>query len=62
MNGKNLVENKMADAHWFIECHGARRQDRGHHAGVWRAGHQGRLLDPVRPATDAALWLGVTKP
>src|ERR1044071_3427485 len=20
MNGKNLVENKMADAHWFIEC------------------------------------------
>ena len=58
MDGKNLVENKLPDSHWFIEMHGARRQDRGHRARVRPALHQGRLLDPdpaARP-TPRCSW------
>ena len=51
MDGKNLVENKLTDSHWFIETHGAGRQDRGHRPRVRPALHQGRLLDPD-PAPD----------
>ncbi len=59
--GKNLVENKMADSHWFIEI-----MERG-----------GKIVSitpeysppatkadywiPTRPNTDAALWLGITR-
>src|SRR5437763_1115052 len=59
--GKNFVEMKMPEAHWFIEC-----MERG-----------GRLVTivpeysppatkadywiPIRPAGDCALFLGVTK-
>ncbi len=56
--GKNLVENKMPESHWFHEVHGARRQDRDHRSRVQPAGDQVRLLDPVRPQTDTALFLG----
>jgi nitrate reductase alpha subunit len=61
MNGKNLVENKMADAHWFIEC-----MERGAKIVVIAPeyGAPSTKSDywiPVRPATDAALWLGVTR-
>ncbi len=61
MNGKNLVENKMADAHWFVEC-----MERGAKIVVIAPeyGAPSTKADywiPVRPATDAALWLGVTR-
>ena len=51
MNGKNLVENKMTDSHWFIEC-----MERGGKIVViapeyGAAVHQGRLLDSG-PAAD----------
>ena len=42
--------------------HGARRARSSSIAPEYGAAvHQGRLLDPVRPATDAALLLGVTR-
>ena len=60
-DGKNLCENKMTDSHWFIEC-----MERG-----------GKLVTiapeysppasksdywiPIRPQTDAALFLGITR-
>jgi nitrate reductase alpha subunit len=61
MNGKNLVENKMADAHWFIEC-----MERGCKIVVIAPeyGAPSTKADywiPVRPSTDTALWLGVTR-
>src|SRR5262245_40935053 len=61
MNGKNLVENKITDAHWFIEC-----MERGCKIVVIAPeyGAPSTKADywiPVRPSTDAALWLGVTK-
>jgi nitrate reductase alpha subunit len=61
MNGKNLVENKITDAHWFIEC-----MERGAKIVVIAPeyGAPSTKADywvPVRPATDAALWLGVTR-
>ena len=61
MNGKNLVENKMADAHWFVEA-----MERGCKIVVIAPeyGAPSTKADywiPIRPATDAALWLGVTK-
>src|SRR5262249_28756038 len=61
MNGKSLVENKMADAHWFIEC-----MERGAKIVVIAPeyGAPSTKADywiPVRPSTDAALWLGVTR-
>jgi nitrate reductase / nitrite oxidoreductase, alpha subunit len=61
MNGKNLVENKITDAHWFIET-----MERGAKIVVIAPeyGAPSTKCDywiPVRPSTDAALWLGVTK-
>ncbi|GIK15981.1 MAG: molybdopterin oxidoreductase [Planctomycetota bacterium] len=61
MNGKNLVENKLPDSHWFIEC-----MERGGRIVVIAPeyGAPSTKADywmPIRPATDAALWLGVTR-
>ncbi|PYJ08179.1 MAG: hypothetical protein DME25_02115 [Verrucomicrobia bacterium] len=61
MNGKNLVENKITDAHWFIET-----MERGCKIVVIAPeyGAPSTKCDywiPVRPSTDAALWLGVTR-
>ena len=61
MDGKNLVENKLTDSHWFIEC-----MERGGKIVVIAPeyGPPSTKADywiPIRPATDAALWLGVTK-
>jgi len=61
MNGKNLVENKITDSHWFIEC-----MERGAKIVVIAPeyGAPSTKADywiPVRPATDAALWLGVAR-
>jgi nitrate reductase alpha subunit len=59
--GKNLVENKMADSHWFHEV-----MERGgkivavcpeYSAPASKADY----WIPVRPQTDAALFLGITK-
>lgn len=61
MDGKNLVENKLPDSHWFIEC-----MERGAKIVVIAPeyGAPSTKADywiPIRPATDAALWLGVTR-
>ncbi|MBM3881750.1 MAG: nitrate oxidoreductase subunit alpha [Verrucomicrobia bacterium] len=61
MNGKNLVENKLTDSHWFVEC-----MERGCKIVVIAPeyGAPSTKADywiPIRPATDAALWLGVTR-
>ncbi len=61
MNGKNLVENKMTDAHWFIEC-----IERGGRVVVIAPeyGPPSTKADtwiPIRPGTDAAFWLGITR-
>jgi nitrate reductase alpha subunit len=61
MNGKNLVENKLPDSHWFIEC-----MERGGRIVVIAPeyGAPSTKADywiPVRPQTDAALWLGVAR-
>src|SRR3989338_3231889 len=61
MDGKNLVENKITDAHWFIEC-----MERGAKIVVIAPeyGAPSTKADywiPIRPQTDAALWLGVTR-
>lgn len=61
MNGKNLVENKLPDSHWFIEC-----MERGGKVVVIAPeyGAPSTKADywmPIRPATDAALWLGITR-
>jgi nitrate reductase alpha subunit len=61
MDGKNLVENKLTDAHWFIEC-----MERGAKIVVIAPeyGPPSTKADywiPIRPQTDAALWLGVTR-
>ncbi len=61
MNGKNLVENKLPDSHWFIEC-----MERGGRIVVIAPeyGAPSTKSDywiPIRPATDAALWLGITR-
>jgi nitrate reductase alpha subunit len=61
MDGKNLVENKLTDSHWFIEC-----MERGAKIVVIAPeyGAPSTKADywiPVRPGTDAALWLGVTR-
>ena len=61
MDGKNLVENKLTDSHWFIEMHGARRQDRRDRAGVRPPSTKADYWIPIRPPTDAALLLGVTR-
>ncbi|MBI4445265.1 MAG: molybdopterin-dependent oxidoreductase [Acidobacteria bacterium] len=61
MDGKNLVENKLTDSHWFIEC-----MERGGKVVVIAPeyGPPSTKADywvPIRPATDAALWLGITR-
>jgi nitrate reductase alpha subunit len=61
MSGKNLVENKLPDSHWFIEC-----MERGAKIVVIAPeyGAPSTKADywiPIRPATDAALWLGITR-
>jgi len=61
MDGKNLVENKLADSHWFIEV-----MERGGKVVVIAPeyGPPSTKADywiPIRPTTDAALWLGITK-
>jgi nitrate reductase alpha subunit len=61
MDGKNLVENKMTDSHWFIEC-----MERGAKVVVIAPeyGPPSSKADywiPIRPQTDAALWLGITR-
>ena len=61
MDGKNLVENKLPDSHWFIEC-----MERGAKIVVIAPEYSPPATKadywiPVRPATDAALWLGITK-
>ncbi|MCL4708066.1 molybdopterin-dependent oxidoreductase [bacterium] len=61
MDGKNLVENKLTDSHWFIET-----MERGAKIVVIAPeyGPPSTKADywiPIRPATDTALWLGVTK-
>jgi nitrate reductase alpha subunit len=61
MSGKNLVENKMADAHFFIEC-----MERGAKIVVISPeyGAPATKADywiPVRPNSDTALFLGVTR-
>ncbi len=61
MDGKNLVENKMTDSHWFIEC-----MERGAKIVVIAPeyGPPSTKADywiSIRPQTDAALFLGVTR-
>jgi len=61
MSGKNLVENKMADAHFFIEC-----MERGAKIVVISPeyGAPSTKADywiPIRPNSDTALFLGITK-
>ena len=61
MDGKNLVENKMTDSHWFLEC-----MERGAKIVVITPeyGAPASKADyhiPLRPSTDAALFLGITR-
>ncbi|MCI0568557.1 MAG: molybdopterin-dependent oxidoreductase, partial [Acidobacteria bacterium] len=61
MDGKNLVENKLTDSHWFIET-----MERGAKIVVIAPeyGPPSTKADywiPIRPQTDAALFLGVTR-
>ena len=61
MDGKNLVENKLTDSHWFIEC-----MERGGTIVVISPEYsppstKADYWIPIRPASDAALWLGITK-
>lgn len=61
MDGKNLVENKMTDSHWFIEC-----MERGGKIVVIAPEYgppstKADYFIPIRPQTDAALFLGVTR-
>src|SRR2546426_1616719 len=59
--GKNLVEHKMPEAHWFIEC-----MERGGRIVVIVPEYSPPATKadywiPLRPASDAALFLGVIK-
>jgi nitrate reductase alpha subunit len=61
MSGKNLVENKIADSHFFIEC-----MERGAKIVVIAPeyGPPSTKADywlPIRPSTDTALFLGITR-
>ncbi|MBI4617416.1 MAG: molybdopterin-dependent oxidoreductase, partial [Planctomycetes bacterium] len=61
MDGKNLVENKLTDSHWFIEC-----MERGAKIVVIAPeyGPPSTKADywiQIRPQTDAALFLGITR-
>jgi nitrate reductase alpha subunit len=60
-HGKNLVENKLTDSHWFIEC-----MERGAKLVTITPEYSPPATKsdtwiPVRPATDAALFLGITR-
>ncbi len=61
MNGTNKVENKLTEAHWFVECmeRGAKIVTVAPDYGP--TGSKADYRVPVRPATDAALWLGVAR-
>ena len=60
-DGKNLVENKMTDSHWFIEC-----MERGAKLVTISPEYSPPATKsdywiPIRPQTDAALFLGITR-
>ncbi|MBI3270113.1 MAG: molybdopterin-dependent oxidoreductase [Planctomycetes bacterium] len=59
--GKNLVENKRPDSHWFIES-----MERGAKIAVVTPEYSPPATKadywlPIRPATDAALLLGISR-
>jgi len=59
--GKNLVENKMADSHFFVEC-----MERGAKIVTITPEYSPPATKsdywiPIRPATDTALFLGITR-
>lgn len=59
--GKNLVENKMPDSHWFIET-----LERGGKIVTITPEYSPPATKsdywlPIRPGSDAALFLGITK-
>ena len=59
--GKNLVENKMPDSHWFIES-----MERGAKVVVITPEYSPPATKadywiPIRPSSDSALFLGITK-
>ena len=61
MDGKNLVENKLTDSHWFIEC-----MERGAKLVVIAPEYSPPATKAdywlsIRPQTDAALFLGITR-
>ena len=61
MDGKNLVENKLPDSHWFIEC-----MERGGKIVVIAPEYSPPATKadywiPIRPQSDAALFLGITR-
>jgi len=60
-DGKNLVENKLTDSHWFIEC-----MERGAKLVTIAPEYSPPATKsdywiPIRPQTDAALFLGITR-
>jgi nitrate reductase alpha subunit len=60
-DGKNLVENKLTDSHWFIEC-----MERGAKLVTITPEYSPPATKsdywiPIRPASDAALFLGITR-
>jgi nitrate reductase alpha subunit len=59
--GKNLVENKMPDSHWFVEC-----MERGAKVVVIAPEYSPPATKadywlPIRPNSDTALFLGISK-
>ena len=61
MDGKNLVENKLPDSHWFIEC-----MERGAKIVVIAPEYSPPATKadywiPIRPQTDTALFLCITR-
>jgi len=60
-DGKNLVENKMTDSHWFVEC-----MERGAKLVTITPEYSPPATKsdywiPIRPQTDAALFLGIAR-
>jgi len=60
-DGKNLVENKLTDSHWFVEC-----MERGAKLVTIAPEYSPPATKsdywiPIRPQTDAALFLGITR-
>lgn len=61
LDGKNLVENKMPESHFFIEC-----MERGAKIVVITPEYSPPATKadywiPIHPTTDTALFLGITK-